>query len=142
GFAVTSKKRDGKRSLNYLSVYCFFFLLCMVCLFWATQVKSKEQTSLFISVLWVVYSMVMLASFLWLNYLDIRFHAAVLQSGTTNETVANQPYPAKLLNRKRGLNPVWNLGLAALVACPILMSGSLMMFAGEATTPFVLGQEK
>jgi cellulose synthase (UDP-forming) len=142
GFAVTSKKRDGKRSLNYLSVYCFCFLLCIVCLFWATQVKSKEQTSLFISILWVVYSMVMLASFLWLNYLDIRFHAAVLQSGTTNETVANQPYPAKLLNRKRGLNPVWNLGLSALIACPMLMNVSLTMFTDGASRPFVIGQEK
>ncbi|GHP00222.1 hypothetical protein KSF_102690 [Reticulibacter mediterranei] len=142
GFAVTAKRRDGKRSLNYLLVYCCLFLLCIVCLFWATQVKSHEQTSLFISVLWVIYSMLMLASFLWLNYLDIRFHAATLRSGTTSETVANQQYPTKLLHRPRGLTPVWNLGLAALVAYPILISSSLPMFTGEASSPFVLAQEK
>ncbi len=145
GFAVTSKQRGGKRSLSYLRVYIFFLLLCVACLCWATQVKGQQQASLFISVLWVVYSMLLLGSFLWLNFKDIRFQVAVQQSGATDETVANQPYPSKLLQRKRGLNPVWNLGLTALVAGPILASGSLgslTIFAGGESTPFVISQEK
>jgi len=142
GFAVTSKQRGGKRSLSYLWVYFLFLLLCVAGLFWATQVKGQEQTSLFISLLWVVYSMLMLGSFLWLNLKDTRFQAAVRQSGAADEA---KPYPSKLLQRKRGLNPVWNLGLAALVAGPILAGnalGSLPIFAGGKSTPFVISQEK
>jgi cellulose synthase (UDP-forming) len=145
GFSVTSKQRSGKRSLSYLGVYIFCLLVCVACLFWATQVKGQQQTSLFISALWIVYSMLMLGSFLWLNFKDIRFQAAVQQSGATDETIANQPYPSKLLQRKRGLNPVWNLGLAALVAGPILASntlGPLAFFANNQPTPFVINQEK
>jgi len=145
GFAVTSKQRSGKRSLSYLRVYIFFLLLCVACLFWTTQVKGQEQTSLFISVLWVAYSMLMLGGFLWLNFKDMRFQVAVQRSGATDETIANQPYPSKLLRRNRGLNPVWNLGLAALLAGPILASnalGSLAIFASAKSTPFVISQEK
>ncbi len=145
GFAVTAKHRGGKRSLSYLGVYFFFLLLCVASLFWATQVKGQQQTSLFISVLWVVYSMLMLGSFLWLTFKDLRFHAAVQQSRATDEIIADQHYPAKLLKRKRGLQPLWNLGLAALVAGPILASHSLdalPLFAGSPPSPFVIGQEQ
>ncbi|MFL5691196.1 MAG: glycosyltransferase family 2 protein, partial [Ktedonobacteraceae bacterium] len=145
GFSVTSKQRGGKRSLGYLGVYIFCLLACVACLFWATQVKGQQQTSLFISGLWIVYSMLMLGSFLWLNFKDIRFQAAVQQSGATDETIANQPYPSKLLQRKLRLNPLWNLGLAALIAGPILASnslGHLTVFAGGESTPFVINQEK
>ncbi len=93
GFSVTSKQRAGKRSLSYLWVYFFFLVLCVACLFWATQVKGQQQTSLFISVLWVVYSMLLLSSFLWLNFKDMRFQAAVQRSGATDDTIADQLYP-------------------------------------------------
>ena len=142
GFAVTAKQRHGKHSLTYLWVYCCCFLLCIVSLFWVTQVKGQEQTSLFISVLWIVYSMLMVGSFLWLSFKDIRFQASVQQSKATNTITT---YPSKLEERKRGLNPVWNLGWAALVACPILVSGSLSSLTFLETNtpaPFVIGQEK
>ncbi len=120
-------------------------LICVISLFWITQVKGQQLTSLFISVLWVFYSLLILGSFLWLNFQDIRFQRAVQQSGATDETVADQPYPAKLEKRPRGLQQVWNLGLAALIAGPILASNSLSslaIFAGGASTPFVISQEK
>ncbi len=145
GFAVTSKQRGGKRSLSYLRVYIISVLICVISLFWITQVKGQQLTSLFISVLWVFYSLLILGSFLWLNFQDIRFQRAVQQSGATDETVADQPYPAKLEKRPRGLQQVWNLGLAALIAGPILASNSLSslaIFAGGASTPFVISQEK
>lgn len=145
GFAVTSKRRDGKRSLGYLRAYFFFVLLCIVCLVWSTHIKGKEQTSLFISIMWVVYSLVMLGSFLWLNLKDTRFHKAVQQSGSTDETIANQPYPSKLARRVQGLQPVWNLGLAVLLAGPVLASntlGSLAIFQGGSSTPFIISQDK
>src|SRR5215471_18565715 len=96
-FAVTSKERQGQRSLGYLRIYIFFALLCIAALAWATQVKGRQQTSLFISLLWVVYSLLLLGSFLWLAHADIRAHAADRQAGVTDVT-AKQPYPAKLLN--------------------------------------------
>jgi hypothetical protein len=86
--------------------------------------------------------MVMLGSFLWINYLDIRFNTAAQKAGAASENVAHQLYPAKLLTRKRGLNPVWNLGLASLVAYPVLMHGSLMQLFATPSTPFVIGQER
>jgi cellulose synthase/poly-beta-1,6-N-acetylglucosamine synthase-like glycosyltransferase len=145
GFAVTSKQRGGKRSLGYLHVYLFAFLLCVISLFWATLATGQKQVALFISVLWVIYSMLMLGSFLWLNFKDMRFQTVAQSSKTTNETIANQPYPAKLSRRRQGLYPVWKLGLAVSLACPILAHSSLsalMAFTDHPSTPFVLKAEK
>ncbi len=140
GFSVTSKQGGGKRSFAYLHIYSFLFLLCIACLVWATQAKGQEQTSLFISLLWVIYSMVMLGSFLWLNIKDVRFHRAAQKSGATQQGIASQSYPTKLLNRKRGLYPVWNLVLAALVAGPMLINGSLS-FLSHDPKPFLIAQD-
>jgi cellulose synthase/poly-beta-1,6-N-acetylglucosamine synthase-like glycosyltransferase len=145
GFAVTSKQRGGKRSLGYLYVYIVALLLCATSLFKAALATSQQQLSLLISVLWVIYAMLMLGSFLWLNFKDMRFQTSVQSAKTTSETIANQPYPTKLLTRRRGLNPVWNLGLAALLAAPILAHDSLnafMSFMDRPATPFVIRGEK
>jgi cellulose synthase (UDP-forming) len=142
GFSVTSKQRDGRRSLSYLRLYVFFFLLCIGCLIWATQAKGQQQASLFISVMWVLYSMVMLGSFFWLNFKDIRFQNAVQESGETTETIANQPYAEKLWQRKRGIQPIWCLLLAALFAGPILLNSSLTIFPKKPSPPFVIAQDK
>ncbi|HEV2583853.1 MAG TPA: glycosyltransferase, partial [Ktedonobacteraceae bacterium] len=145
GFAVTSKQHSGKRSLSYLRIYFFFLLLCVDCLFWATRVKGQQETALFISVLWVVYSMLMLGSFLWLNLKDRRFQTALQQSGATDEIIAKHPYPSKLLLRPRGLHSVLNLGFAALIAVPILASSSqgiLSFLVQSEATPFVISQDK
>jgi cellulose synthase/poly-beta-1,6-N-acetylglucosamine synthase-like glycosyltransferase len=145
GFAVTSKQRGGKRSLSYIGVYVFFMILCIVALFWITQVKGQQLTTLFISVLWIVYSMLILGSFLWLSVKDIRFQSEVQQAGASLETIANQPYPVKLEKRPQGLQPVWNLGLAALIAVPILASNFLSattLFADSPPAPFVISHEK
>ncbi len=144
-FVVTSKQHDGKRSPGYLYVYFFAFLLCVVSLFRAALATDQQQVSLFISALWIIYSMVLLGSFFWLNYKDMRFQAVVQSSQSTNEIIANPPYPAKLLKRRQGLNPVWNLGLAALLAGPILAHDSLsalMSFMDRPSTTFVLSGEK
>ena len=145
GFAVTSKQHSGKRSLSYLRIYFFFLLLCVVCLFWATRVKGQQETALFISVLWVVYSILMLGSFLWLNLKDRRFQTALQQSGATDEIIAKHPYPSKLLLRPRGLHSVLNLGFAALIAVPILASNSqgfLSFLVKSEASPFVISQDK
>lgn len=142
-FAVTSKQRQGRRSLRYLGIYVVFLLFCIAALAWATQVKGRQATSLFISLLWVAYSVLLLASFLWLARRDIRVHAAT-DPVRAAEVTAKRPYPAKLLIRKNGLRPVLNLGLAALTASPLLFGArlaSLPVFASVAT-PFVITQQQ
>ena len=145
GFSVTSKQRSKKRSLQYLWIYVVVFLLCVFSLFWATQTRGLQQTSLFISVIWILYSMMMLSSFFWLNFKDIRFQVAMQRSVSDDEMVTEQAYHSKLLKRKRGLNPLWNVGLGVLVAAPILTSGvlsSMPIFVSNTATAFVMNQEK
>jgi cellulose synthase/poly-beta-1,6-N-acetylglucosamine synthase-like glycosyltransferase len=142
-FAVTSKERQGRRSLRYLGIYVLPLLLCMTALAWLTQVKGRQQTSLFISVMWVMYSLLLLASFLWLAYKDLRAHAAAQLSGHT-EITAKQAYPPKLLMRKNSLKPALNLGLAALVASPLLVGTRLtgLPIFASAAPPFVITQQQ
>ena len=68
-------------------------------LVWATQVKGRQQTSLFISLLWVVYSLALLGGFLWLACKDLRVHAARERAGVAAATTAKLPYPSKLLEQ-------------------------------------------
>ena len=138
-FAVTSKQRQGQQSLGYLRIYVIGLLLCIAALAWATQVTGRQATSLFISLLWIAYSVLLLVSFLWLARRDIRVHAAAQRSEPAGIT-ARQPYPAKLLIRKNALRPVLNLGLAGLIASPLLLGtwlASLPVFA-SAAKPFVI----
>jgi cellulose synthase/poly-beta-1,6-N-acetylglucosamine synthase-like glycosyltransferase len=138
-FAVTSKEIQGRRSVSYLGVYVFFLLLCLVALFWATQMKGRQETSLFISLLWIVYSLVLLSSFLWLACKDIR-----TQRAGAAKLTGKQAYRSKLLMRKNDLKPVLNLGLAALIAGPVLLGtrlASLPVFT-SAAPPFVVTQQQ
>lgn len=138
-FAVTSKQQQGKRSLRYLGIYVFFVMLCLTALAWATQTKGRQQTSLFISLMWIVYSLLLLGSFLSLAYRDIRVNAAAQRSGATDVT-AKRPYLPKLLVRKNALKPVLSFGLAAVVASPLLLQtriAALPVFASSAR-PFVI----
>jgi cellulose synthase/poly-beta-1,6-N-acetylglucosamine synthase-like glycosyltransferase len=140
GFSITSKQQRRGRSLNYLWPYAFFLVLCAVALIWATQAKGEQKTSLFISLLWVVYSMVMLGSFLWLAFQDLRFHAADSRAGFVQKTAANLPYPSKLRLRRRDLIPAWSVVLAALMASPILLGSRLnsLPIGAEHSRPFVI----
>jgi cellulose synthase/poly-beta-1,6-N-acetylglucosamine synthase-like glycosyltransferase len=143
-FAVTSKKRREDQSFSHVRVHVAFALLCLAALVFATQVRGQQATSLFISVLWVVYSLFLLGSFLWLAYADAGFHAATARVGGTDEVAAKLPYRSRLLRRRDVARPAWNLGLAALLACPLLVGkslGSLPIFASSKATPFVISRE-
>ena len=142
-FSVTSKQRRTKRSSGYFWLYASFFFLCIVSLYRVTQVKGQQQVSLFVSVFWIIYSMLMLGSFLGLSLKDLRFQEAVQQFIAGNKATAKQLYPEKLLTRKRGLEPVWNLGLSVLVACPILASNTLTpVFVKSQSLPFMIDRER
>lgn len=145
GFSVTSKQRSQKRSLGHLWIYLVIFLLCIFSLFWAIHSPVKQITSLFISVMWILYSMVMLGSFLMLNFKDMRFQAEQEKFSSHQEVIATQSYPSKLLKRKRGLHPLLNVGLGILIAIPILTSSvlsSISAFASGSATPFVINHEE
>jgi cellulose synthase/poly-beta-1,6-N-acetylglucosamine synthase-like glycosyltransferase len=141
-FAVTSKESHGQRSLWYLSSYGVSLLVCLIALGWATQINGAQEASIFVSLLWISYSLVLLSSFLWLARADLRAHDLAGKRGDTQITV-KRPYPSKLATTKSIVRPALNLGLAALVASPVLVSSrlvSLPIFAGS-SAPFVITQQ-
>jgi cellulose synthase/poly-beta-1,6-N-acetylglucosamine synthase-like glycosyltransferase len=144
GFAVTSKARSSSGpTLRYLRVYVVLVLLCIAALVWATQVHGERKTSLFISLLWIGYSLVMLGGFLSLAWQDIRFQARAAQAGAIDEVSAKLPYPSKLLHRPADLQPMWNLGLAVLMATPFLVGSrlnSLVAFPSTNPAPLVVSR--
>jgi cellulose synthase/poly-beta-1,6-N-acetylglucosamine synthase-like glycosyltransferase len=143
-FAVTSKLRRRARSISYLRVHIALTLLCISSLIWASRVKGLQRTSLFISVLWVVYSLVLLSSYFWLAIQDRRFHAAAHHSEPSNEVAEKLDYPSKLPQRPLGLAPIRNLGLAAAIACPVLLGGrlgSLPAFQSHHPVRFVVDRQ-
>jgi hypothetical protein len=98
---------------------------------------------MFISMLWIAYSILLLTSFLWLAWKDVRVRAAAQRSEQADIT-AKWPYPSKLLVSKSGLRPALNLGVAALVASPLLLGtrlASLPIFT-SAAKPFVITQQQ
>ena len=137
GFSVTSKQRGTGRSWNHLVVHILFMLASVAAIVVATQVKGRQVTSMFISVMWVVYALCMLGSFLWLSVKDMR-----------SQEVAKQPtevgkvpdYPSRLLSREQGLRPAWNLVIAFCLASFILI-GSGIPVQSALPTRFAIGQQ-
>lgn len=119
-FALTSKEVQGRRSLKHLGIYVLSLLLCIVAFVWATQIKGRQETSLFISMMWIMYSMLLLGSFLWLALMDIRVHRKEAAAITRR-----QAYSSRLLMKRNSLRPVLALGSAALLASPVLLAAPL-----------------
>ncbi|HEX6395438.1 MAG TPA: glycosyltransferase [Acidimicrobiales bacterium] len=141
-FAVTAKRRHAKQSLRYLRTYILCALACLGTIVWATQVGARQHASMFISLWWVVYTLLMLSAFLWLAISDLRTQRAQSQGPQISETSSTTPYPSRLEHRPVGLRPVWNLGAAALLAVPLLLAGQLKsagLFAPEASKQFAIG---
>jgi cellulose synthase (UDP-forming) len=143
-FATTAKRRSGYQSLRYIWIYIVLLLICVAALISATQVSVTEQASLFISLFWVVYSMLLLSSFLWLVYRDVRAHAAAKTTSPGVLAAAPRPYRSRLETRNRSLRPAYNLALAAILASPILVSTKVMSmppFWTGAAMRFSIAQE-
>ena len=139
GFTVTSKKRGTQRAWTYLLPYLLFIALGLVCLGLATRSKGNQQASLFISSLWIIYSLVLLSSFLWLNVLDARYQAAARRANR-EESNANLHYTSRLQLREQGLRPVWNIGFALLLSGLLFISGTIQV-QPPIPQPFVLSQQ-
>ena len=139
GFTVTSKKRGTGRSWLYLIPYCFFIGLGIVCLAIAVQARGQQQASMFISALWVLYSLVLLGSFLWLNLLDARYQAAARRV-QLDEGNSNLSYVSRLHMREQGLRPFWNLVFSCLLASLLFVSGTIHLESPQ-PAPFQLSQQ-
>ena len=138
GFAVTSKKRGSRNSGGYLWVYLFFVVLCLAALAYSSRARAKVYTALFISLLWVIYTLIMLCSFLWLYFLDWR-----TQRAERRATGPAQPeryvYAPRLPQRAKALrslrNAMFSLGLAGLL---FITSAFHAVVAPAQTYPLVL----
>jgi cellulose synthase/poly-beta-1,6-N-acetylglucosamine synthase-like glycosyltransferase len=73
GFMVTSKRRRKARSWRHLTVYAVALACCGAGILLALSDRRLRPESVTISVLWVVYDMALLGSFLWLGIMDLRF---------------------------------------------------------------------
>jgi cellulose synthase/poly-beta-1,6-N-acetylglucosamine synthase-like glycosyltransferase len=141
GFTVTSKQRKSSRSLNYLLIYGVFILAGIASIALVTRARPDQQASTFISAMWIVYSLLLLGSFLWLNVQDLRWQSAASKKHeATNDDWHTWDYPARLKNRQLGLQPVWNLLQALLLACVVFTTGNLQLDTSYAT-PFVVSQD-
>jgi Glycosyl transferase family group 2 len=125
GFSVTAKSASQRRSFGYLAIYVCMVLLCLAALVWAARANGAQRTSLFISMLWIVYSLLLLGSFLGLARADRRAHAAQHRGEVAAEVATKQRYPSKLLERPSALRPLGTLGLAIVMASPLLVSPPL-----------------
>ena len=138
GFAVTSKKRGSRKSGGYLWVYLFFIVLCLVALAYSSQAKAKVYTALFISILWVVYTLIMLCSFLWLYFLDWRTQRAESRAPARTQP-ERYSYTPRLPQRERGLRSARNVVLAFGLAMVLFLSGTYHWYGPPAQAyPLVL----
>jgi cellulose synthase/poly-beta-1,6-N-acetylglucosamine synthase-like glycosyltransferase len=138
GFTVTSKQRGSASSWKYIQIHVAFVIVSLACVIVATRVQGRQQFSMFISVLWIIYSLCMLGSFLWLNLKDTQFQGSQKQS-TQKEVTTSFHYPSRLQNRERGLRPLWNLAFAFCLACIIFLGSGIRLQAAPPAR-FVISQ--
>jgi hypothetical protein len=144
GFTVTSKASQRARSRRYLVVYVVLTAACVFALVWATQTHVEHQASLFISVLWISYSLLLLGSFLWLAGCDARLHRVERDAERERRSTGKHAYSSRLLGHPTGLKPVWCLGLAAALAAPVILNArvpSLRVFRSPDAPVFAMGAE-
>ncbi|WP_172631819.1 glycosyltransferase [Dictyobacter arantiisoli] len=134
GFSVTSKSRTNKRSYNHLLIYVVFLLAGLFCIGLTVVSKSRQQASMLISEMWIVYSMCMLISFLWLGIRDLRFQK---RAGQEMELAHLKDYPSRLHGRESGLRPLGNVLAALALACLVFGSGIIHPDVSQAT-PFTI----
>jgi hypothetical protein len=143
-FVSTSKKHGGQMSFRHLRVHLILVLLCVLSLIWVTEVRGEQATSLFISVVWVLYSLGLLGSFMWLALQDAGLAAAIGKWGAHDEIASKLSYRSRLLARvDRGV-PARNVAVAALVATPLLFANHLVglpLFARPRVPAFVISHE-
>lgn len=77
-FTVTAKQRNNQRSWRHLQFHIIAFIACLVGLVLALTVKGRQSPSVTISLMWILYTMVMLGGFFWLAYRDTMLRGAPL----------------------------------------------------------------
>jgi cellulose synthase (UDP-forming) len=124
-FNVTAKTARQRRSLTYLAIYVIMAVLCVAALVLAVLAGSADRTSLFISALWIVYSLLLLSGFLGLAIADLRAQAAARRDEDAANTVTKLPYKSKLLGRPSALRPAIAVAFGGLLASILLVSPPL-----------------
>jgi cellulose synthase (UDP-forming) len=134
GFAVTSKQRSNQQSFSHLLIYIAFMLAAIFCIGLTFFFDAHQQVSIFISLMWIVYSLLLLGSFLWLNLQDYRFQKKAQQKKVAAEQVL---YPVRLKERETGIRPAINLAISLALAC-MLFTSSLAHVDTVQPSPFVV----
>lgn len=76
GFMLTSKRRRDGASWKHLTIYAAALACCCAGIVVALGDTRLRHESVAISILWVVYDIALLAGFLWLGIMDLRFKEA------------------------------------------------------------------
>ncbi|GCE17688.1 glycosyltransferase [Dictyobacter kobayashii] len=134
GFTVTSKKRGTKSSGSHLWIYVAFVVAGIAAIGYALHSNVQQRVSLLISVLWVIYALAMLSSFLWLCYSDWHSQKSE-QKASANVTNESYEYPTRVPQRMHGIRSAWNTALAFALAALIFIS-SVIHSDGAAATAF------
>jgi cellulose synthase/poly-beta-1,6-N-acetylglucosamine synthase-like glycosyltransferase len=93
GFMVTSKQRRATRAWTHLVVYLLAVLACVGGIVVAFTVKQSRVDSVVISVIWVLYDIALLTSFLWLGVRDLRYQEVSVRRSRASLPVAGRFKP-------------------------------------------------
>jgi cellulose synthase (UDP-forming) len=118
GFMVTAKQRRATRAWSHLVVYLLALLACLAGIAAGFLVNHSRQESIAISVMWVLYDIVMLGSFLWLGFSDLHYQDAAQDAAQDTR----QGVPAAMrrpgLAAVLGLRPIQTPGRVAARGIP------------------------
>jgi cellulose synthase/poly-beta-1,6-N-acetylglucosamine synthase-like glycosyltransferase len=137
GFSVTSKQRSNQQSFSHLLIYVVFMLAGIFCIGLTFFSDAHQQASVFISVMWIVYSLLLLGCFLWLNLQDYLFQKKAQQKVVTAERPS---YPVRLKERETGVRPAINLAISFMLACVLFTSGFVHIDTVQ-PSPFVVSTQ-
>ncbi|GCE25561.1 hypothetical protein KDA_10450 [Dictyobacter alpinus] len=135
GFTVTSKKRGSKNSNSYIWIYLTFLVASIAAIAYSLYANVQQRVSMLISVLWVIYAIAMLSSFLWLCYCDWRAQKSEQKSANAPLQEGSFDYPARTPQRMQGMRAAWNSALALALA-GLIFASTFFHATGAAATPF------
>jgi cellulose synthase (UDP-forming) len=138
GFMVTAKQRRATRAWSPLAIYLLALFCCFAGIAVGLISNHSRRESIAISILWVLYDIVMLASFLWLGFSDLRYQESGQESpqgapaakgwlglaavvGLRARHARRLPAPGRV--RARGV-PVLAWSAPLMCACLVMISSS------------------
>src|SRR5262249_21268453 len=123
GFLLTAKQRRTTQAWSHLLLYLAVLLCCLAGIGVGLTLKQGRRESVAISILWVLYDVALLVSFLWLGIADVRYR----------EAWAARRQPARMHLQARVQARIQALGHAILPSAAqvtSLMTTGLMLVSG------------